>query len=58
MSVPSHLGGLNWGRGTVSVGLTILIVILVGYVTLSHVDVEDAGTPRSMSPPFGHAELS
>jgi uncharacterized membrane-anchored protein len=43
MGVPGHLGGLNWGRGTVSVGLTILIVTLVGYVTLSRVDVEDEG---------------
>jgi hypothetical protein len=31
------------------VGLTILIVILVGYVTLSRVDVEDEGTPRAVA---------
>ena len=41
MGVPSNLGGLNWGRGTVSVSLSLVIAILVGYLTASRIDVED-----------------
>lgn len=33
---PTHLGGLGWGSGTVSLGLTLVIVILVGYLTLTY----------------------
>jgi hypothetical protein len=32
--------GLNWGRGTVSVSLTVLIVGLVGYLSVTRLDVE------------------
>jgi uncharacterized membrane-anchored protein len=41
MGVPHILGGLNWGRGTVSVSLTVLIVVLVGYVSVTRLDVEE-----------------
>lgn len=37
--VSKHVGGLGYGRGSVSVVLTILIVILVGYLALSRKDV-------------------
>jgi uncharacterized membrane-anchored protein len=40
MGVPRGLSGLNWGRGTVSVGLTLLILALVGYISVTRVDVE------------------
>ena len=41
MGVPHILGGLNWGRGTGSVSLTVLIVVLVGYVSVTRLDVEE-----------------
>jgi hypothetical protein len=41
MGVPHVLGGLNWGRGTVSVALTVLIVLLVGYLSVTRVDIDD-----------------
>jgi uncharacterized membrane-anchored protein len=49
IGVPQSLGGLNYGRGTVAIGLTIAIIIWVGYLTVSKVDVEreDASTGRS-----------
>ncbi len=40
------LGGLNWGRGSVSVGLTILIVGLVGYLSVTRLDVDDEAELR------------
>jgi hypothetical protein len=40
LGVPQGLGGLNFGRGTVSVGLTLVIVCLVAYLSLTKVDVE------------------
>jgi uncharacterized membrane-anchored protein len=40
MGVPHALGGLDWGRGDVSIGLTIPIVALVGYLAWSRVDVQ------------------
>jgi uncharacterized membrane-anchored protein len=41
MGVPHTLGGLNWGRGTVSVSFTIVIACLVAYLTVTRVDVEE-----------------
>lgn len=35
---PHSFGGLGYGDGAVSTGLTILIVVLVGYVTVTHSD--------------------
>jgi uncharacterized membrane-anchored protein len=39
--VPSSLGGLGLGRGTVSLGLTCLIVCFVGYLSISRKDTQD-----------------
>ncbi len=36
---PRHLGGLALGTGPVSLGLTLVIVALVGYLTITRVDV-------------------
>ena len=45
--VPQSLGGLNYGRGTVAVGLTIAIVAWVGFLWVTKVDVERVqGAPR------------
>jgi len=54
LGVPQSLGGLNYGRGTVAVRLTIAIIAWVGYLWVTKVDVErgsaePAGTP---SPAF------
>lgn len=40
LGVPKNLGGLNYGRGTVSIGLTIVIVLWVAYLWMSKVDVD------------------
>src|ERR1700680_1856509 len=49
LGVPQSLGGLNYGRGTVAIGLTIAIIVWVGCLTVSKVAVEpqDASTHRS-----------
>jgi uncharacterized membrane-anchored protein len=48
MGVPHSLGGLNLGRGTVSLGLSVLIVGFVAYLSVTRVDAEtvpaNAGT--------------
>jgi uncharacterized membrane-anchored protein len=41
MGRPSNLGGLGLGTGEVSLGLAILIVVLVGYLTVTRKDVKD-----------------
>lgn len=47
MGTPHSLGGLNFGRGTVSIALTLLIVVVVAYLALSRVDVGyDGRTPQ------------
>ena len=51
MGVPHALGGLNWGRGTVSVSLTIVIVGFVAYLTVSRVDVDGRSVPPSLAEP-------
>ena len=43
MGVPHDLGGLNWGRGTVSVLLTILIVGFVASLSGSRGEARRAG---------------
>lgn len=49
LGVPPSLGGLNFGRGTVATALTVVIIIWVGYLSVSKVDVEreDAFRRRS-----------
>ena len=34
-------GGLGWGDGTVTIGLTILIALCVGYLSVTHIDVKE-----------------
>jgi uncharacterized membrane-anchored protein len=40
LGVPQTLGGLNFGRGRVAIGLTLVIIAWVAYLTISRVDVE------------------
>ena len=40
LGVPQSLGGLNYGRGTVAITLTIVIIAWVAYLSVSKVDVE------------------
>jgi uncharacterized membrane-anchored protein len=50
LGVPKSLGGLNFGRGTVAITLTLAIVGWVAYLTVTKVDVEparSAATPES-----------
>jgi uncharacterized membrane-anchored protein len=41
MGRPHSLGGLGLGTGQVSLGLAILIIVLVGYLTVTHKDRKD-----------------
>jgi uncharacterized membrane-anchored protein len=54
LGVPQSLGGLNYGRGTVAVGLTVAIVCWVAYLWITKVDVEhvDAATAGAPSPAY------
>jgi uncharacterized membrane-anchored protein len=47
LGVPQSLGGLNFGRGTVAVCLTVAIVAWVAYLSITRVDVEPAGSPAA-----------
>jgi len=49
MGVPHALGGLDWGRGDVSIGLTVPIVILVAVLAVTRMDVqaEDAASAQA-----------
>ena len=49
MGKPHGVGGLGWGDGRVSFGLTILIVGLVAYLSVSRADVDDHGVPTGDS---------
>lgn len=40
MGVPAFRSGLGWGTGLISLVLTLLIVILVAYVTVTHEDLD------------------
>jgi uncharacterized membrane-anchored protein len=50
MGVPRSLSGLNFGRAHVAIVLTIPIVLLVGYLAVSRVDLEERAAPA----PHGH----
>jgi len=54
LGVPQALGGLNFGRGTVAVGLTVAIVIWVAYLSITKLDVErsDPAATGASSPAF------
>jgi uncharacterized membrane-anchored protein len=45
LGVPPALGGLNLGRGTVAIALTIVIIAWVAYLSFSKVDLERAREP-------------
>jgi uncharacterized membrane-anchored protein len=45
LGVPHSLGGLNWGRGPTALVLTVPILIAVGYMAITGVDVAP-GEPR------------
>jgi uncharacterized membrane-anchored protein len=46
MGVPHNLSGLNFGRLVVAGGLTILIVAIVAFLTVTHADEPQANGPR------------
>jgi uncharacterized membrane-anchored protein len=50
LAVPASQGGLNFGKGTISIALWILIIAFVAYMALGHRDVKRAesgvATPR------------
>ena len=41
MGVPHALGGRDWGRGTVSLSLSVVIALLVAYLSVSRIDVDE-----------------
>jgi uncharacterized membrane-anchored protein len=45
MGVPHSVGGLDFGRAHVAIVLTIPIVLLVGYLAVTRLDVEEAAAP-------------
>jgi uncharacterized membrane-anchored protein len=53
VAFPQSVGGLDVGHGPVALFLTFLIVLLVGYLTVTRIDVEDprqAAGPRTAGP--------
>jgi uncharacterized membrane-anchored protein len=56
LGVPKSLGGINLGRGTVAISLVIAIVVWVGYLWVSRVDVE-AATDSSEAKPSLHSSV-
>ncbi len=46
MGVPHSLGGLNLGRGAVSIALTVIIVVFVGYLSITRVDADHLTGPE------------
>ena len=52
MGKPHSAGGLGWGDGTVALVLTLAIVSLVAYLTVTRRDVQPAGAPA-----YGAAQL-
>jgi len=51
LGVPQALGGLDLGRGTVAIALTIVIVAWVAYLSMSKVDVERASERQAEAGP-------
>lgn len=47
LGVPPSLSGLNFGRGTVAIALTLVIIAWVAYLSISKVDVERAREPQA-----------
>jgi uncharacterized membrane-anchored protein len=44
LGVPHYLGGLDWGRGHVALVLTVPILIAVGYMAVTGIDMADPAT--------------
>jgi uncharacterized membrane-anchored protein len=55
LGVPQSLGGLNYGRGTVAITLSVVIIAWVAYLSVSKVDVEHADTSLMQSASREHA---
>jgi uncharacterized membrane-anchored protein len=55
VGVPQSLGGLNYGRGTVAITLTIVIIAWVAYLSVSKVDVESGEASPTPSALREHA---
>jgi uncharacterized membrane-anchored protein len=53
MGVPHNVGGLDLGRAHVAIALTIPIVLLVGYLAVTRLDVEDRAATTTQ-PVHGH----
>lgn len=49
MGVPYDRGGLGLGTGAVSLGLTIIIFCLIGYITITRKDIKDCENTKSQS---------
>jgi len=54
LGVPQSLGGLNYGRGTVAITLTVVIIAWVAYLSVSKVDVESGEASPAPSALRGH----
>jgi uncharacterized membrane-anchored protein len=50
MGVPHSVGGLDFGRGPVAIGLTVPIIALVAYLAISRRDVEPGAAPARPHP--------
>jgi uncharacterized membrane-anchored protein len=50
MGLPHSVGGLDLGRANVAILLTIPIIVLVGYLAVTRLDVQD----RAAAAPHGH----
>lgn len=48
IGVPQSLGGLNFGRGTVAIALTIVIIFWVAYLSVAKIDVDSSSTRRRL----------
>ncbi len=53
MGVPHSVGGLDLGRGHVAIILTIPMILLVGYLAVTRLDVEDRAATAAQAP-HGH----
>ncbi len=51
LGVPASAGGLDWGRGVVALILSVPILIAVGYMAVTHVDVAGGDRTGSTPPP-------
>jgi len=49
LGVPAYLGGLNFGRGTVAISLTVVIIFWVTYLSVTKADVEGAREARAQA---------